>query len=495
MSAVMHPAAPHSLPGFITAPGETDVFFVVSTTLVGADHPACGVMFFWMHSLPERVAHKSKKLQFEIVAILGLLSLFTHQHIFWVIALILAFIEIPNFSHPLRSMAHSLERISGRDTQAAMTPQASRRFRPQARRTLLRQPSRRSSLSPPLRQSLWLRSRRAPMLEILLCSLITVLPDYLYRRYGQGKRIGKEITVFSVWYELRWGITACLMLAVALITVVFYNHPSTKNVTAYFRVIPIVPETSGRVAEVFVTPIRSDVSKGDPIFRLDDSRERAAVETARRRLAEAVASLDLAKAELATADARIQQAKSDYQQVLDELQTKQELLKRNADTVPRREIERLTVTLEAREGAVNAAIAQRDAAVAKLEKLAPAQKASAEAALEQAEVELRKTLVSAGVDGRIEQFSLRVGDIVNPFMRPAGVLIPKLSGRGQLYAGFSQIEAQVMRPGMIAEVACLSKPFTVIPMVVTSVQDFIAAGQLRTGTNSLTRSRLCVLAR
>ena len=58
------------------------------------------------------------------------------------------------------------------------------------------------------------------MLEILLCSLITVLPDYLYRRYGQGKRIGKEITVFSVWYELRWGITACLMLADPLIEAV-----------------------------------------------------------------------------------------------------------------------------------------------------------------------------------------------------------------------------------------------------------------------------------
>ncbi len=122
MSAVMHPAAPHSLPGFITAPGETDVFFVVSTTVVVLIILLVGVMFFWMHSLPERVAHKSKKLQFEIVAILGLLSLFTHQHIFWVIALILAFIEIPNFSHPLRSMAQSLERISGRDAQSAMTP-------------------------------------------------------------------------------------------------------------------------------------------------------------------------------------------------------------------------------------------------------------------------------------------------------------------------------------------------------------------------------------
>ena len=52
------------------------------------------------------------------------------------------------------------------------------------------------------------------MLELLLCSLLTILPDYLYRRYAQGKRLGKEITLYSVWFELRWGITACLMLTV-----------------------------------------------------------------------------------------------------------------------------------------------------------------------------------------------------------------------------------------------------------------------------------------
>ena len=62
------------------------------------------------------------------------------------------------------------------------------------------------------------------MLELLLCSLLTILPDYLYRRYAQGKRLGKEITLYSVWFELRWGITACLMLTVGLITVIFYNH-------------------------------------------------------------------------------------------------------------------------------------------------------------------------------------------------------------------------------------------------------------------------------
>src|SRR6185436_17299347 len=91
------------------------------------------------------------------------------------------------------------------------------------------------------------------MLEILLCSLLTIVPDYLFRRYVQNKRIGKEITIFSVWFELRWGITACLVIAVSLITTIFYNHPSTTNVTRYYRTVPIVPEANGRVAEVFVS--------------------------------------------------------------------------------------------------------------------------------------------------------------------------------------------------------------------------------------------------
>ena len=85
------------------------------------------------------------------------------------------------------------------------------------------------------------------------------------------------------------------------------------------------------------------------------------------------------------------------------------------------------------------------------------------------------------MSGRVEQFILRVGDIVNPFMRPGGVLIPTESGRKALQAGFGQIEAQVIKVGMIAEVTCASKPLTIIPMVVTAVQDFIAAGQIRAG--------------
>jgi hypothetical protein len=108
----LHPAAPHHLPPFITAPGDTDIAMVAMGLLLIAAVLAVGNIFFRLHSLPERMAHRSQKLQFEIVAVLCLLALFTHIHLFWVAALILALIDIPDFSTPLRSIAGSVERIA-----------------------------------------------------------------------------------------------------------------------------------------------------------------------------------------------------------------------------------------------------------------------------------------------------------------------------------------------------------------------------------------------
>ena len=318
------------------------------------------------------------------------------------------------------------------------------------------------------------------MFELMLCSLLTLVPDYLFRRYWQGKRIGKEITFYSVWYELRWGITTCLILTVLLITTVFYNHPATKNVTLFFRTVPIVPETNGRVAEVFVETSGS-IAKGAPIFRLDSSKQEAAAETARRKIAEVDAEMAVGRSDVEKAEGQLQEANSAYQQALDELQTKQELQRRSPGIVPTRDIEKLQVATDGRQAGIAAATAAKRNAEERIARLLPAQKASAEAALAQAEVDLEKTTIRAGVNGRIEQFGLRVGDVVNPLMRPAGVLIPEGAGQRALFAGFGQIEAQIMQPGMIAEVTCVSKPFAVIPMVVTNVQDFIAAGQFRGG--------------
>ena len=320
------------------------------------------------------------------------------------------------------------------------------------------------------------------MLELLLCSLLTIVPDYLYRRYVQGKRLGKEITFYSVWFELRWGITSCLILTVSLITVIFYNHPSTNNATLLYRTVPILPEINGRVAEVYVG-VADPISKGAPIFRLDSSKQEAAVESARRKIAEIEAETLVAQTEIVKTEGQIQEAKSAHQQTLDELETKRELQRRNPGNVAFRDIQKLEVNLVGRQGAITAATAAKHEAEERIATLLPAQKASAEAALAQAQVELQKTVVRAGVDGRVEQFALRAGDMVNPMMRSAGILIP--TGAGRLYAGFGQIEAQVMKVGMIAEVTCASKPWTVIPMVVTDVQDYIAAGQFRGGEQLL----------
>jgi multidrug resistance efflux pump len=318
------------------------------------------------------------------------------------------------------------------------------------------------------------------MLELMFCSLLTVVPDYLFRRYVQGKRFGHEITLYSVWFELRWGITACLILTISLITVIFYNHPATNNVTLFFRTVPTLPEASGRVAEVYVG-LSGPITEGAPIFRLDSSKQEAAVETARRKIAETEAELVVAQADVSKAEGQIQQAESEHQQAVDELETKQELQRRNPGNVPFRDIERLQLTVQGRLGAIASATAAKQAAEDRVSTLLPAQKASAESELAQAEVDLKKTVIRAGVTGRIEQFALRVGDIVNPLMRPAGVLIPEGAGQRSMQAGFGQIEAQVMTVGMAAEVTCVSKPWTIIPMVVTGVQDFIAAGQFRGG--------------
>src|SRR5215475_9231356 len=157
------------------------------------------------------------------------------------------------------------------------------------------------------------------MFELMLCSLFTLVPDYLYRRYGQGKRIGHEITLYSMWYELRWGIIGCVMLTVLLITMIFYFHPSTSSAALFFRTVPIVPETSGRVAEVKVG-FSAPVTKGTVLFTLDNSKQQAAVETARRKIDEVEAQLVSAKVDVVKAEAQIAQAKSDYQQAKDELE-------------------------------------------------------------------------------------------------------------------------------------------------------------------------------
>ena len=319
------------------------------------------------------------------------------------------------------------------------------------------------------------------MLELILCSLFTVLPDYLYRRYRHGKRWGKEITFFTVWYELRIGITACFILTISFITVVFYFHPSTTNAGPYFRTIPLLPQGGGLVEEVFVKNGEA-VEAGAPLFSLLDSSQATSVGIAESQLGQIASAFVQAQAQLDGARAQQVQAESALAQTENELAKKQALASRGQQLVSQIELDRLEISLAQKKGGVQAAKANVLAVETQISEVLPAQQKSAQKQLEQAQVELDKTVIYAGVDGKVAQFFLQRGDYVNPILRPAGVLIPTAgpeSGQTSIAAGFNQLSAQVIKTGTLAEVVCLSNPFTVIPMIVTRVQPVVAAGQLK----------------
>jgi len=315
------------------------------------------------------------------------------------------------------------------------------------------------------------------MLALLLCSLITFFPDYLYRTRIQRK----SLTIYTFWYELKWGISSCLVLSVALLTLLVYFHPSSANAGTVFRALAMMPEGGGRVDQIYIENNQL-VKAGDPLFSLLDSTQAAAVSSARSKIAQIDSAIEQAKAQRQAAEASLKQAQSALEQSQSELSKKQRIIEKDQKLISDLEMERLASRVEGNAAAVDAATANIAAATAQIEKVLPSQRESAQRALEQSEVELGKTVIYAGVDGRVSQFFLQKGDMVNPALRPAGVLIPSHgpeSGSNSVVAGFNQLAADVLYEGMIAEASCLSKPFTVTPMVVTRIVPVIAAGQLK----------------
>ncbi|MFK4770348.1 hypothetical protein [Rhizobium sp. ZW T2_16] len=117
MAQDIHPAAIDHLPAFITEPGQADYLFVAVVVFLIVAILVIGNLYFQLHAVPERLAHRTSKVQMEVVAVLALISLFTHNHLFWIAGLLLAFIQIPDFSTPLYSIAESLGKLSGRDVR------------------------------------------------------------------------------------------------------------------------------------------------------------------------------------------------------------------------------------------------------------------------------------------------------------------------------------------------------------------------------------------
>jgi hypothetical protein len=115
----LHPMTPHHLPFYIARPGETDWLMIAMGIFLIAAVLFIGNIYLRLHTLPDRLAHKSQKIQFEIVAVMCLISLFTHIHLLWIAALLLAMIDLPDFSTPLTRIAGSVEKIADAEDTSA----------------------------------------------------------------------------------------------------------------------------------------------------------------------------------------------------------------------------------------------------------------------------------------------------------------------------------------------------------------------------------------
>jgi hypothetical protein len=107
-----HPMATEYLPMFIAGPGETDVFFVAVVVIAIIVTMLMGVFYFTLHALPEKMAHKVNSSQLQLIGVLSLVALFTHNNYFFFGALILAAIRFPDWTGTLNSMAESLEKVA-----------------------------------------------------------------------------------------------------------------------------------------------------------------------------------------------------------------------------------------------------------------------------------------------------------------------------------------------------------------------------------------------
>jgi hypothetical protein len=115
MSTTIHPAASDHLPLFITAPGSADILFNVVVVFAVFLLIMVMVLYFRLHALPEHIAHGTDKIQYEVVSVLVLISLFTHNHLYWILGLLLALVRLPDFTTPLTSMADSLAKMIDKD--------------------------------------------------------------------------------------------------------------------------------------------------------------------------------------------------------------------------------------------------------------------------------------------------------------------------------------------------------------------------------------------
>ncbi|WP_245231039.1 hypothetical protein [Parasedimentitalea huanghaiensis] len=104
--------APDHIPSYVVQADGSDFLFSFMVVFTIILIVLIGLAYFTLHAIPEKMAHSSNHSQFQLVGILALLALFTHNGLFWVAAILVAGFQIPDFAAPLKSIADAIRSLA-----------------------------------------------------------------------------------------------------------------------------------------------------------------------------------------------------------------------------------------------------------------------------------------------------------------------------------------------------------------------------------------------
>ena len=270
-----------------------------------------------------------------------------------------------------------------------------------------------------------------------------------------------------------------LVLAVCAVVFVWYLFadrytPTTSQARVRALFVPIAPQVSGAVESIEVR-LHSEVTAGDPLFRLDRRPFEAAVRSAQAALENAAqqvgaqgAGVESAAASLGVARAQLDRAQWNYDRT-------QRILADNPGALSQADRDRTETTLEQAEERVASAEANLDKAKKQLGTEGPEnpQIRAAAAALEQAQLNLEFSVVLAPAHGWIESFNIDVGHYAQTG-QPLATLVSK--GDAWIEAAMRENNLGRIRPGNRAEIVLDSAPGRVFRGTVRSVGYGVSTG-------------------
>ncbi|MBI3839511.1 MAG: HlyD family efflux transporter periplasmic adaptor subunit [Planctomycetia bacterium] len=263
-------------------------------------------------------------------------------------------------------------------------------------------------------------------------------------------------------------------------------------VEAQSQNIAVGASLSGVVLEVHVPAdeVGKRVSRGEPLFRVDDRRLRAELAVSEAKLAAAEATLKRLDAlprpeSLPASEARVRSAQTTASRAEDDFKRAEQLFRRGVAT----EQELVTKRLLFRAAEYEAHVAEADDALLKAGAWGP-DKEIARTAVDQARAdadlvrtELKRTTVVSPVDGQVLQVSVRVGEFVSAQSNQALVVVGNVN-RLHVRADVDENDISRFNPAAPAVAHMRGAPQHKFPLKFVRTEPFVTAKKSLTGDNT-----------